>query len=89
MSFSNIIFIDGCAQRRRRARHRLIMTWTRHDHVAKYRWISGLFAIRVGFFLCVEDTRRMFLVRSEPFDVEFVATRYLDRVLVNSSDLNT
>ncbi|CAH2053596.1 unnamed protein product [Thlaspi arvense] len=67
------------------------MTWTARDvvYVARYHWIPCLFAVGVLFFTGVEYTLQMIPARSEPFDIGFVATRSLNRVLANSPDLNT
>lgn len=67
------------------------MTWTARDviYVARVHWIPCLFAVGVLFFMGVEYTLQMIPARSEPFDIGFVATRSLNRVLANSPDLNT
>uniref|UniRef100_A0A1J3CG38 Phosphatidylcholine:diacylglycerol cholinephosphotransferase 1 n=1 Tax=Noccaea caerulescens TaxID=107243 RepID=A0A1J3CG38_NOCCA len=67
------------------------MTWTARDavYVARHHWIPCLFAVGVLFFTGVEYTLQMIPARSEPFDIGFVATRSLNRVLASSPDLNT
>ncbi|CAA7057933.1 unnamed protein product [Microthlaspi erraticum] len=66
-------------------------TWTARDavNVARQHWIPCLFAVGVVFFTGVEYTLQMIPSRSEPFDIGFVATRSLNRVLASSPDLNT
>ncbi|KAG2305941.1 hypothetical protein Bca52824_025689 [Brassica carinata] len=67
------------------------MTWTARDaiYVARVHWIPCVFAVGVLFFMGVEYTLQMIPARSEPFDIGFVATRSLNRVLADSPDLNT
>ncbi|KAL0010685.1 hypothetical protein SO802_005793 [Lithocarpus litseifolius] len=67
------------------------MTWTAEDvaHVAKFHWVPCLFAMGLLFFMGVEYTLRMVPSSSEPFDLGFVATRSLHRVLSASPELNT
>ncbi|CAH8260638.1 unnamed protein product [Arabidopsis lyrata] len=67
------------------------MTWTARDvvYVARYHWIPCMFAAGLLFFMGVEYTLQMIPARSEPFDLGFVATRSLNRVLASSPDLNT
>ncbi|KAJ4893736.1 Phosphatidylcholine:diacylglycerol cholinephosphotransferase 1 [Raphanus sativus] len=79
---------DGYARGRSKAS---FMTWTARDaiYVARVHWIPCLFAVGVLFFMGVEYTLQMIPARSEPFDIGFVATRSLNRVLANSPDLNT
>ena len=67
------------------------MTWTAEDvaHVAKFHWVPCLFAMGLLFFMGVEYTLLMVPSSSEPFDLGFVATRSLHRVLSASPELNT
>ncbi|VVA97772.1 unnamed protein product [Arabis nemorensis] len=67
------------------------MTWTARDvaYVARHHWIPCLFAVGVLFFTGVEYTLLMIPPSSQPFDIGFVATRSLHRVLADSPDLNT
>lgn len=67
------------------------MTWTARDvvYVARHHWIPCLFAVGVLFFTGVEYTLQMVPASSQPFDIGFVATRSLHRVLADSPDLNT
>ncbi|CAF2127752.1 hypothetical protein HID58_011389 [Brassica napus] len=67
------------------------LTWTMRDavYVARYHWIPCFFAVGVLFFMGVEYTLQMVPAKSEPFDIGFVATRSLNRVLASSPDLNT
>ncbi|XP_013622651.1 PREDICTED: phosphatidylcholine:diacylglycerol cholinephosphotransferase 1-like isoform X1 [Brassica oleracea var. oleracea] len=67
------------------------LTWTMRDavFVARYHWIPCFFAVGVLFFMGVEYTLQMVPAKSEPFDIGFVATRSLNRVLASSPDLNT
>nr|QJD09136.1 phosphatidylcholine:diacylglycerol phosphocholine acyltransferase [Camelina sativa] len=67
------------------------MTWTTRDvvYVARHHWIPCMFAAGLLFFMGVEYTLQMIPARSEPFDLGFVATRSLNRVLASSPDLNT
>ncbi|GMY34051.1 phosphatidylcholine:diacylglycerol cholinephosphotransferase 1-like [Fagus crenata] len=67
------------------------MTWTADDvaNVAKFHWVPCLFAIGLLFFMAVEYTLRMIPPSSEPFDLGFVATRPLHRLLSQSPQLNT
>ena len=67
------------------------LTWTMRDavYVARYHWIPCFFAVGVLFFMGVEYTLQMVPAKSEPFDIGFVLTRSLNRVLASSPDLNT
>ena len=67
------------------------MTWTAEDvaYVAKFHWVPCLFAMGLLFFMGVEYTLLMVPSSSEPFDLGFVATRSLHRVLSASPELNT
>ncbi|KAJ0249247.1 Phosphatidylcholine:diacylglycerol cholinephosphotransferase 1 [Hirschfeldia incana] len=67
------------------------LTWTMRDavYVARYHWIPCFFAVGVLFFMGVEYTLQMVPAKSEPFDIGFVVTRSLNRVLASSPDLNT
>jgi len=67
------------------------MTWTMHDiiYVARHHWIPCLFAAGVMFFTVVEYTFQMTPASSQPFDLGFVATRYLHSILASSPNLNT
>ncbi|KAH0927156.1 hypothetical protein HID58_019412 [Brassica napus] len=67
------------------------MTWMARDaiYVARVHWIPCVFAVGVLFFMGVEYTLQMIPARSEPFDIGFVVTRSLNRVLANSPGLNT
>lgn len=67
------------------------MTWTARDvvYVARHHWIPCMFAAGLLFFMGVEYTLQMIPARSEPFDLGFVVTRSLNRVLASSPDLNT
>ncbi|XP_048129719.1 phosphatidylcholine:diacylglycerol cholinephosphotransferase 1-like [Rhodamnia argentea] len=65
--------------------------WTRRDvaHVARHHWIPCVFAAGLLFFMGVEYTLRMVPSSSPPFDIGFVVTRSLHRLLVSSPELNT
>ncbi|XP_028779165.1 phosphatidylcholine:diacylglycerol cholinephosphotransferase 1 [Neltuma alba] len=67
------------------------MQWTIADavHVARFHWIPCLFALGLLFFMAVEYTLRMVPSSSPPFDLGFVATRSLHRLLQSSPQLNT
>nr|AXM43881.1 phosphatidylcholine:diacylglycerol cholinephosphotransferase [Litchi chinensis] len=67
------------------------MYWTLEDvvHVAKYHWMPCVFAVGLLFFMAVEYTLRMVPPSSPPFDLGFVATRPLHRVLESWPELNT
>ncbi|XP_061340097.1 phosphatidylcholine:diacylglycerol cholinephosphotransferase 1-like [Gastrolobium bilobum] len=67
------------------------MKWTYSDavHVANHHWIPCLFALGLLFFMAVEYTLRMVPPSSPPFDLGFIATRSLHRVLESSPELNT
>lgn len=67
------------------------MQWTVADavHVARFHWLPCLFALGLLFFMAVEYTLRMVPSSSPPFDLGFVATRSLHRLLQSSPQLNT
>ncbi|PON48095.1 Phosphatidylcholine:diacylglycerol cholinephosphotransferase [Parasponia andersonii] len=67
------------------------MTWTAQDllHVARFHWMPCVFAAGLLFFMAVEYTLRMVPSSSPPFDLGFVATRPLHRLLSSSPRLNT
>lgn len=67
------------------------MKW-RWDHVVgvvKYHPIPCFFAISLLFFMGVEYTLRMVPSTSPPFDLGFVATRWLNQALSSCPNLNT
>ncbi|KAK2651644.1 hypothetical protein Ddye_011500 [Dipteronia dyeriana] len=65
--------------------------WTLEDvqHVARYHWMPCVFAVGLLFFMAVEYTLRMVPASSPPFDLGFVATLSLHRVLASWPELNT
>ncbi|GMN50001.1 hypothetical protein TIFTF001_019163 [Ficus carica] len=67
------------------------MTWTANDilHVARHHWLPCVFAAGLLFFMAVEYTLRMVPPSSPPYDLGFVATRSLHRLLSSSPHLNT
>lgn len=67
------------------------MTWTAEDvaHVARFHWVPCLFGVALLFFMGVEYTLRMIPPSSAPFDLGFVVTRPLHRLLVARPELNT
>lgn len=67
------------------------MKWGVEDvfGVARHHPIPCVFAASLLFFMAVEYTLRMIPPSSEPFDLGFVATRPLHRVLESSPNLNT
>uniref|UniRef100_A0A5B7BKH2 Putative phosphatidylcholine:diacylglycerol cholinephosphotransferase 1-like n=1 Tax=Davidia involucrata TaxID=16924 RepID=A0A5B7BKH2_DAVIN len=67
------------------------MKWTAGDllGVVRYHPIPCVFAASLLFFMFVEYTLRMIPPSSPPFDLGFVATRSLHRVLASSPALNT
>lgn len=67
------------------------LNWTMQDavHVARFHWIPCMFAMGLLFFMGVEYTLRMVPASSPPFDIGFVATRPLHRLLASWSELNT
>ncbi|KAF7814378.1 phosphatidylcholine:diacylglycerol cholinephosphotransferase 1-like [Senna tora] len=67
------------------------LQWTLADalHVARFHWIPCLFALGLLFFMGVEYTLRMVPSSSPPFDLGFVATGSLHRLLQSSPHLNT
>ena len=67
------------------------LKWTIADvvHVATHHWIPCLFALGLLFFMAVEYTLRMVPSSSPPFDLGFIATRSLHRVLQSWPELNT
>jgi len=66
------------------------MKWTISDvvHVATHHWMPCLFACGLLFFMAVEYTLFMVPSSSPPFDLGFVFTRSLHRVLESSPQLN-
>ncbi|KAF3533506.1 hypothetical protein DY000_02042855 [Brassica cretica] len=68
------------------------MTWRMCNpvQVVRVHWIPCLLAVGVLFFTGVEEYMlQMIPASSEPFDIGFVATRSLYRLLASSPDLNT
>lgn len=67
------------------------LSWTLQDavHVARHHWIPCVFAMGLLFFMGVEYTLRMVPASSPPFDLGFIATRPLHRLLSSSPQLNT
>ncbi|KAI4355753.1 hypothetical protein L6164_004496 [Bauhinia variegata] len=67
------------------------LKWTVADavHVARHHWMPCLFALGLLFFMGVEYTLKMVPFSSPPFDLGFVATRSLHRVLESWPELNT
>ncbi|KAK1422447.1 hypothetical protein QVD17_25567 [Tagetes erecta] len=67
------------------------LRWTGTDvlDMFKYHPVPCLFAVSLLFFMGVEYTLRMIPSSSPPFDIGFVATAGLHRVLVSSPALNT
>ncbi|KAF3450892.1 hypothetical protein FNV43_RR06981 [Rhamnella rubrinervis] len=67
------------------------LTWTVYDvlHVARFHWMPCIFALGLLFFMAVEYTVRMVPSSAPPFDLGFIATGPLHRVLASSPDLNT
>lgn len=67
------------------------MRWTVEDvvHVARYHWIPCIFAMGLLFFMGVEYTLPMVPSASPPFDLGFVITRPVHRVLSSWPELNT
>ncbi|KAM0000474.1 hypothetical protein Hdeb2414_s0426g00891061 [Helianthus debilis subsp. tardiflorus] len=67
------------------------LQWTTSDvfGLFKYHPVPCFFAVSLLFFMGVEYTLRMIPPSSPPFDIGFVATAYLHRVLVASPTLNT
>lgn len=67
------------------------MRWTREDvvNVTRYHRVPCLFAAGLLFFMGVEYTLLMVPADSPPFDLGFVATRPLHRLLSTSPELNT
>ncbi|KAM7259270.1 hypothetical protein ACFE04_015011 [Oxalis oulophora] len=67
------------------------MTWRLNDvaYVARYHWVPCVFALGLLFFMAVEYTLFMIPSSSPPFDLGFIATRHLHRVLSSSPALNT
>ncbi|CAH8354923.1 unnamed protein product [Eruca vesicaria subsp. sativa] len=59
-------------------------------HVVRVHWVPCLLALGVLFFTAVEEYMlQMIPASSEPFDIGFVATRSLYRLLASSPYLNT
>ncbi|KAL5575712.1 hypothetical protein UlMin_017411 [Ulmus minor] len=67
------------------------LTWTAEDllHVARFHWLPCIFAAGLLFFMAVEYTLFMVPSSSPPFDLGFVLTRPLHRLLSSSPHLNT
>ncbi|KAF5466765.1 hypothetical protein F2P56_016665 [Juglans regia] len=67
------------------------MAWTADDvlRVAKFHWVPCLFGLGLLFFMGVEYTLRMVPPSSAPFDIGFVVTSPLHRLLAARPDLNT
>ncbi|KAM0040239.1 hypothetical protein Hdeb2414_s0012g00391491 [Helianthus debilis subsp. tardiflorus] len=67
------------------------LQWTTSDvfGLFKYHLVPCFFAVSLLFFMGVEYTLRMIPPSSPPFDIGFVATAYLHRVLAASPTLNT
>ncbi|KAK7255220.1 hypothetical protein RIF29_28626 [Crotalaria pallida] len=67
------------------------LNWRLTDavHVATHHWVPCVFALGLLFFMAVEYTLRMVPSSAPPFDVGFIATRKLHRVLEASPNLNT
>lgn len=67
------------------------LRWTKADvfGLFKYHPVPCFFAASLLFFMGVEYTLRMIPSSSAPFDIGFVATDFLHRVLIDSPDLNT
>ncbi|XP_058728897.1 phosphatidylcholine:diacylglycerol cholinephosphotransferase 1-like [Vicia villosa] len=66
------------------------LKWTLSDvvHVATHHWMPCLFACGLLFFMAVEYTLLMVPSSSPPFDLGFIATRSLHRILESSPELN-
>ncbi|GAU22270.1 hypothetical protein TSUD_260700 [Trifolium subterraneum] len=66
------------------------MKWTLDDvvHVATHHWMPCLFAFGLLFFMAVEYTLLMVPYSSPPFDLGFVFTRSLHRLLESSPQMN-
>lgn len=66
------------------------LKWTLSDvvHVATHHWMPCLFACGLLFFMAVEYTLLMVPSSSPPFDLGFIVTRSLHRVLESSPELN-
>ncbi|KAK9066289.1 hypothetical protein SSX86_013610 [Deinandra increscens subsp. villosa] len=67
------------------------LQWTLTDAFGLFKNhpVPCFFAVSLLFFMGVEYTLRMIPPSSPPFDIGFVATDYLHRVLVDSPTLNT
>ncbi|KDP37074.1 hypothetical protein JCGZ_06130 [Jatropha curcas] len=67
------------------------MKWTVHDvvNVVKFHWLPCFFGLGLLFFMAVEYTLRMVPATSQPFDLGFIATRSLHRLLSSWPELNT
>lgn len=67
------------------------LKWTFADavHVATHHWMPCLFAFGLLFFMGVEYTLFMVPSSAPPFDLGFIVTRSLHRVLESSPQLNT
>ncbi|XP_076888769.1 phosphatidylcholine:diacylglycerol cholinephosphotransferase 1-like [Bidens hawaiensis] len=68
-----------------------VLRWTKTDvfGVLKYHPVPCFFAVSLLFFMGVEYTLQMIPSSAQPFDIGFVATGYLHRVLVACPTLNT
>ncbi|KAJ8774718.1 hypothetical protein K2173_017164 [Erythroxylum novogranatense] len=67
------------------------LTWTLGDvvNVVKCHWLPCFLAFGLLFFMFVEYTLRMIPATSPPFDLGFIATRSLHRLLSSSPELNS
>ncbi|KAD2806162.1 hypothetical protein R6Q59_028846 [Mikania micrantha] len=67
------------------------LRWTAADAIwlFKYHPVPCFFGVALLFFMGVEYTLRMIPSSSPPYDIGFVATVYLHRLLVASPTLNT
>ncbi|CAL0325948.1 unnamed protein product [Lupinus luteus] len=67
------------------------LKWTFSDavYVATHHWVPCIFAMGLLFFMNVEYTLHMVPPSSPPFDLGFIATRSLHRVIEASPNLNT
>lgn len=67
------------------------LEWTVGDVLGVFRYhpVPCFFAASLLFFMGVEYTLSMISPSSPPFDIGFVATVYLHRVLVSTPALNT
>jgi hypothetical protein len=83
--------VAGDMGKKEKIRAASFMAWTAEDvaHVAKFHWVPCLFAVALLFFMGVEYTLRMIPPSSAPFDLGFVATSSLHRLLTARPKLNT